>query len=174
MLRNFGPVMQNAFVVRDLDAALDHWIRVMSVGPFFMFEHIPFSELWFRGQPARIDMTCAIAYSGDVQIELIRQHDDAPSIYTEFERAHGHGLQHMGVMTESVERDLGRLRVLGVEAVQHGRTRGGGRFAYLSTDCHPGGMIELIEASPVMTAAFRLMHEAAQGWDGSNPIRRLG
>ena len=84
MQRNFGPIMQNAFVVPDLAAAIDHWVRVMNVGPFFMFEHIPFAELWYRGAPARVDLSCAIAYHGDLQIELIRQQDDAPSIYTDF------------------------------------------------------------------------------------------
>jgi hypothetical protein len=56
-------IMQNAFVVPDLEAAIDHWTRIMQVGPFFLFEHIPFAELWFRGQPTKLDMTAALAYS---------------------------------------------------------------------------------------------------------------
>ena len=40
MQRNFGPVMQIAWVVRDLEAAIDHWTRMMNVGPFFLFEHV--------------------------------------------------------------------------------------------------------------------------------------
>ena len=174
MQSNFGPIMQNAFVVPDLGAAIDHWVRVMNVGPFFMFEHIPFAELWYRGAPARVDLSCAIAYHGDLQIELIRQQDDAPSIYTDFERTHGHGLQHMGVMTDSLDADLARLAAQGIEPVQHGRTRGGGRFAYVSTDFHPGGMIELIESGPAMLAAFSAMHDAARDWDGAKPVRRFG
>ena len=43
MQRNFGPVMQVAWVVRDLEAAIDHWTRIINVGPFFLFEHVPFS-----------------------------------------------------------------------------------------------------------------------------------
>ena len=172
--RNFGPIMQIAWVIDDLDAAIEHWTRVMHVGPFFLFEHIPFKELWFRGQPARIDLTCAIAYRGEVQIELIRQHDDAPSIYSEFARGGRTGVQHLGVMTPSVAADLERLAAQGVHAVQHGRTTADAAFAYLDTDFLPGTMIELIEESPVMTRAFKAIREAAERWDGKERTRRFG
>jgi hypothetical protein len=174
MQRRFGPIMQNAFVVPDLEAAIDHWARVMHVGPFFVFDHIPYAELYFRGQPTRIDMSAAIAYSGDLQIELIQQFDDAPSIYTEFLRGGRYGLQHMAVMTESVERDLAELAKIGVEPAQHGSTAWGARFAYLATDFHPGGMLELVESGTGILTAFKAIKDAAIDWDGKNPIRRFG
>jgi hypothetical protein len=175
MQRLFGPVIQNAFVVNDLDAALDHWTRVMGVGPFFVFERVEFAEIWYRGQSAHdIDLTVAIGYWGNLQIELIRQRNDAPSIYTDFPAREAGGLQHMGVITESVSRDLIRLKDAGIEAVQYGITTGGLRFAYVSTNQHPGGMIELIESNPRMLKFFSKMQAAAQEWDGSEPVRRVG
>lgn len=173
MERIFGPVMQNAYVVTDLDAALDHWTRVMGVGPFFLFEHVEFAQAWYRGRDAtNIDLTVAIGYWGELQIELIRQKNAAPSIFTDFPARVG--LQHIGVITESVERDLLRLAPLGVEPVQHGVTAAGLRFAYISTDRHPGGMVELIESNPRMVKFFEKMRMAAQTWDGSHPIRPIG
>ncbi len=175
MEHNFGPVMQNGFVVPDLDRALEHWTQVMQVGPFFRFEHIDFAQVWYRGQPASdIDLSVAIAYWGDIQIELIRQRNAVPSIYSEFEGRGLTGLQHMGVITESVERDLIRLAAQGVTPIQHGSTAAGMRFAYLSTDQHPGAMIELIESSRRMLAFFGTMRAAARDWDGSDPVRRVG
>jgi hypothetical protein len=174
MVRPFGPVMQNAFVVPDLDAAMDHWTRVMGVGPFFVLEHIPFAECSFRGRPANIDITVGIAYWGDVQIELIVQHNDAPSIYTEFLGRGLSGMQHMGVITSSVDDDLARLAERGVRPVQEGRTAAGIRFAYVSTDFHPGAMVELIEAKRGVLAFFDMMREAARNWDGTDPVRRTG
>ena len=168
----FGPVMQNAFVVADLDGALDHWTQVMGVGPFFLFERIDFAQVWYRGQPANIDLTVAIGYWGDLQIELIRQNNIAASIYSDFPARTG--LQHMGVITDSVDRDLERLAPLGIEPVQHGATRAGLRFAYVSTDWHPGGMIELIESNPAMMKFFDKMRADALQWDGKDPIRRVG
>lgn len=174
MERPFGPVMQNGFVVDDLEAAIDHWTRVMHVGPFFLFERIAFAECWYRDRPATdIDLTVAIAYWGDVQIELIQQRNDVASIYTDFRARQGSGLQHMGVITESVGRDLELLARQGVQPVQHGRTVAGMRFAYVNTDFHPGGMIELIEAGPQGLSFFEKMRIAALGWDGSKPVRRI-
>ena len=41
MFRLFGPVMQTAYVVRDLDAAMAHWTGVLGVGPFFVTDAVP-------------------------------------------------------------------------------------------------------------------------------------
>jgi hypothetical protein len=161
-----GPVMQNGFVVADLNAAIDHWARTIGVGPFFVFEKVAFKECWYRGKPATdIDLTVAIAYWGDVQIELIRQRNKVPSIYTDFEAKGVSGLQHMGVMSENLDTDLSRLAVRGITPVQHGTTPGM-RFAYVNTDHHPGGMIELIEATPKARAFFEHIRVAAREWDG--------
>jgi hypothetical protein len=170
--RIFGPVMQNGFVVPDLEAALEHWTRVLRVGPFFVFEHVDFAQIWHRGRPVTdIDLTVAIAYWGDMQIELIRQRNDVPSIYTEFAARQSGGLQHMGVITESVERDLARLAVQQIEPIRYGSTRAGMRFAYVATDQHPGGMLELIESNPGLLRFFDKMRQAAQQWDGKEPVR---
>jgi len=174
MTRILGPVMQNAFVVTDLERAIKHWTQVMGVGPFFLFEHVAFSEYVFRGRAVKpMDLTIAIAYWQDLQIELIRQLDDSPSIYTEFQAAHGSGLHHMGVMTRALDADLAELARRGVRPVQQGSLPGM-RFAYVATDHHPGGMIELIEATPGAQALFERMRDAARSWDGRDPLRRVG
>jgi hypothetical protein len=110
---------------------------------------------------------------GAVQVELIQQLNDAPSIYQDYPgRALG-GLQHVGVMTESLDAHLARLAPHGIEPVQWGATANGIRFAYLDTDAMPGSMVELIESGPAINEFFALVRSAAQGWDGSDPVRRL-
>lgn len=174
MRRIAGPVMQNAFVVPSLERAIEHWTQVMGVGPFFLFEHIAFSEYIFRGRAVKpIDLSIAIAYWEDLQIELIRQLDDSPSIYTEFQAAHGSGMHHMGVMSQQLDVHLAELARHGVQPVQQGCVPGM-RFAYIATDHHPGGMIELIEAGPGARGLFERMREAARSWDGRDPVRRVG
>ncbi len=173
MQKIFGPVMQNAWVVEDLDAALGHWINKMGVGPFYVFEHIKFQEIFFRGEPSTVDMTAAIAYWGDMQIELIKQYDAKPSIYRDFTSKGLSGMQHMGVITEHMDEDLKRLKLLGIVPVQWGSMPTGMRFAYVSSDALPGTMIELIEPVPAIAEFFQSMKTAAAGWDGSNPILRF-
>ena len=111
---------------------------------------------------------------GEVQVELIVQHDDSPSIYSEFTAAHGYGLQHVGVLTEDLDAQLDRLKPLGVTPTQWGATAAGMRFAYLNSDAHAGGMIELMERGPTLDAFFSKVRAASIGWDGSRPLRKLG
>ena len=173
MQKIFGPVMQNAFVVDDLDAAMDHWLNKMGVGPFFVFEHVQFREIYFRDKPSDTDMTAAIAYWGDMQIELIKQHNVSPSIYSEFQGKGLRGMQHMGVITTDLDADLAKLKPLGITPVQWGTVSSGMRFAYVSSDFHPGAMIELIEANEGITGFFQMMKDTAHNWDGKDPIRRF-
>jgi uncharacterized protein (DUF2126 family) len=169
----FGPIVQNAYVVRDLEAAVHHWSGKVGIGPFFGLEHVGFGPVYLRGAPLRLDMSVAIAQWGNVQIELIQQHDSTPSIYSEFAARHGEGLQHLGVMTPSLDDHLARLQAHGIEPVQWGATATGMRFAYVGTDVHPGGMIELIETGPAVEAFFAMVRKAAAGWDGTRPLRKL-
>jgi hypothetical protein len=165
--------MQLGFVVPDLERAMEHWSGTMGVGPFFVLSHIQFAETFYRDAPTTFDMSVGVAQWGEVQVELIQQFDDVPSIYSEFPgRALG-GLQHLGVMTRSVAQDLERLRARGIEPVQWGSTANGIRFAYVSTDQHPGAMIELIEHGPAIDGFFGMVRDAARDWDGSEPVRRL-
>lgn len=168
-----GPIMQNGFVVGDLEAAVRHWTTKLGVGPFFVLEHIPFGTLYFRGRPVTFDMSVAVAQWGEMQVELIVQHDETPSIYSEFRARHGTGLQHVGVMSANLEEDLARLKLRDIEPVQWGSTSTGIRFAYVNSDDHAGGMLELIERGPAIEAFFAMVREAAVDWDGAKPLRRL-
>jgi len=172
-LPQVGPIIQNGFVVRDIETAVEHWSGKLGIGPFYMIEHIEFGDAYFRGAPLKLDMSVAIAQWGEIQIELIQQHDTAPSIYMDFAARHGEGLQHVGVLTESLDAHLARLRLVGLQPVQWGATAAGMRFAYLDSDAHPGAMIELIESGPAVEAFFGRVRNAAASWDGSRPLRRL-
>ena len=99
MTFRFGPVMQLGFVVPDLELAMQHWLQKVGLGPFFMIENVQLRRSAYRGTPADIDMSVALAQWGEVQVELIQQFNDTPSIYTEFPGRKLGGLQHVGVMT---------------------------------------------------------------------------
>ena len=84
MTPRFGPVMQLGFVVPDLDRAMEHWTGNVGVGPFYVMSHIKFAEALYRGQPTDADISVAVAQWGEVQVELIQQFNDSPSIYSHF------------------------------------------------------------------------------------------
>lgn len=165
-----GPIIQNGYVVHDWEAAARHWIEQFGVGPFFVLRHIAFAECRFRGAPTDADLTVAIAYSGDHQIELVQQHNDAPSIYTEWLATRSPGLQHVGTIVADLDAVLDdngwRPRI-----VQDGITAAGQRFAYVDTVLHDGSMIELIEADGPMLEFFAAAKRAAASWNGERPLR---
>jgi hypothetical protein len=84
MSRIFGAVRQNGYVVRDIHAAMKHWIEVMGVGPWYYMDRVKTDWFRHRGENSAVEMSIALANSGDLQIELIQQRNDAPSLYREF------------------------------------------------------------------------------------------
>ena len=169
MSRIFGNVRQNGYVVRDIEAAMRHWVEVIGVGPFFYFDRMPARGFTYRGQPSPVEISIALANSGDLQIELIQQHNEAPSMYADFLRAGKEGLHHVAYWTETFDADMARLK--GYEIGQSGGASDG-RFVYFLAEGHPGTVIELSEISGRKGQFFKRVAEAARQWDGSEPIRR--
>jgi hypothetical protein len=167
-----GGIMQIAYVVEDLDRALGHWTRTMGVGPFFVLENLEIIEPRYRGEATDFDATIALAYSGTMCVELIKQHDDTPSVFLELlERTGSGGFHHWGIMTEQFDEDVARYQARGYEVAFSGTVAIGDRFAYLDAQKDLGGMIELIKLTPVVKELFGNLEAAASDWDGSDPIR---
>ncbi|RIK89827.1 MAG: glyoxalase [Proteobacteria bacterium] len=175
MSRIFGEIRQNGYVVRDIEAALRHWVEVLGVGPWFYMERAPITRFRYRGEPSDAVVSIALANSGRLQIELIQQRNDAPSMYRDFLAAGREGLQHVAFWTESFDADFARAAALGYR-VGHDGCAGGesGRFAYFDTETHPGTVVELSEVSGPKGAFFAHVRECARGWDGRDPVRRIG
>ena len=96
MSRLFGPMRQVGIVVRDIDKAMRHWVEVCGVGPWFYAEQLPMTEFRYKGKPYDIKVSIALANSGDVQLELIQQRNDVPSLYRDFLSAGHEGMQGFG------------------------------------------------------------------------------
>ncbi|SCX01168.1 Glyoxalase/Bleomycin resistance protein/Dioxygenase superfamily protein [Mycolicibacterium fluoranthenivorans] len=90
-------------MVPDLDAALDDWVR-LGVGPWFVIRGLA-QRVTYRGEPCEVTLSLAPANSGDLQIELIAQHGDTPSIFTEFLGASGSagGCHQLAYWTEDFD-----------------------------------------------------------------------
>ncbi len=172
MSRIFGKVCQNGYVVRDIEAAMTHWTEVLGVGPFYYIERVQMDWFGYRGRPSEPDVSIALANSGDLQIELIQQRNDAPSMYRDFLAAGREGLQHMSYWTTNYQADLDRFLSLGYAIGQEGQIGGpDGRFAYLDTETHPGTIIEVSDISGSKGRFFEHIRKAAADWDGTRPIR---
>jgi hypothetical protein len=175
MSRIFGAVRQNGYVVRDIHAAMKHWIEVMGVGPWYYMDRVTTDWFRHRGQNSAVEMSIALANSGDLQIELIQQRNDAPSLYREFLESGHEGLQHMSYWSHDYQALYDRALGLGYRIGHEGQIGGDkGRFAYFDTQAHPGTVIEISDISGAKGPFFEKVRQAALSWDGTRPIREVG
>lgn len=163
-------IIQNSWVVPDIRQAMSEWIETTGIGPFFLVEGITIEEQRYRGRPTHIEVSFALAQAGDVQVELVCQHNDAPSAYRDTVAAGTSGFHHVAYYCEDYDRDLSAFAERGSEVAFSG-SFGGKRFAYLDSSRRLGTMLELIEASDVQAEFFARIRDAAAGWDGRDPIR---
>jgi hypothetical protein len=168
----FGPIRQNGYVVRDIRAAMDHWVNAHGVGPWYFVERVQLDWFRYRGRDAAPEMSIALANSGDLQIELIQQTNDAPSLYKDFLDAGREGLQHVAYWSTDYQALLDRALAAGHRIGHEGQIGGPqGRFCYFESDAHPGAMIEISDISGTKGAFFEHIRQKAQGWTGEHPIR---
>lgn len=180
MSRLFGNVRQIAFVVRDVERALRYWTETLGVGPFFVLRNLTPDTFRYRGEPSPPPtLTIAFGNSGDLQIELIQQHDERPSAYRDFLASGREGLQHVSSWLTRAEYDatLARMAAAGAIVAHEGAMAGGGvRFAYFATDAVAAGgiMYEIADvAEPQVFPLMQMIADAARDWDGTEPIREL-
>ena len=58
-MRHSKPIVQNAYVVDDLDEAVERWHAALGIGPFFVRRHLRLKRVVYRGRPARLDFSAA-------------------------------------------------------------------------------------------------------------------
>lgn len=173
MKQPVDSIIQIAFVVRDVRASVESYAKSMGAGPFFHLEHVPLENPNYRGRALAPDFSVAVGFSGAVQIELIEQHCDTPSIYKEFLDAHGEGYHHVWRHVQDFDRALADYEALGFETPWRVDCVGLGRCAYIDTHGKAGRYIELLEFSPELLAAWDEMERISDGWDGKQLLRPL-
>jgi hypothetical protein len=165
--------MQLCWVVPDIHAAMASWTHAAGVGPFFLFDKVTYDQPLYRGKPTDFcDITAAIAQAGDVQIELVCQNDDRPSIFRDVVPAGRTGFHHMALYCKDYEAELAAYQAAGAELVFSGLMMGH-KVGWLDTTSTLGYMTELITVNDIADMVFAKIREAAMNWDGSNPVRQL-
>jgi hypothetical protein len=169
--RIFGKIAQIGYVVRDIDASMDEWVR-HGVGPWFYVDRVQTDYFRYRGEESGVEMSVALANSGDIQIELIQQRNDAPSVYKDFLDSGREGAQHIAYWTNDFQGHYDKALSLGYQVAQEGSIGGEqGRFAYLDTEHDQGTVIEISDISGSKGEFFTYIRDLAANWDGTEPIR---
>jgi hypothetical protein len=167
-----GVATQIAFVVDDLETAIGHFVRDYGAGPFFVLPHFLQPGQIYRGAPSTADVAIAMGFAGNTWFELIQPLDAEPSVYRETIEQRGYGFHHFGIAHEDVEAALPRYLAGGWREAFRAAVPTGGEVVYLEGgDGAAPGFLELLPATPGMDATFTRFWQAAQGWDGRDPIR---
>ncbi len=165
--------MQIAYVVEDIEREMRQWTQELGIGPFFYLPHFPFEDAVHRGGPSHADIDVALAFSGSMCFELIRQNNRAPSVFRELIDSRGYGFHHWAVSTREFDAELQRRERAGSVAASACRVTIGARTAFFDTTASLGGMLEVMEITPVVEEFFGMVQAASKSWDGSDPIRVL-
>lgn len=168
-----GGVIQMAYTVPDIHAAIDWWIRDLRVGPWFLIDNFTGDHPVYRGSPTTSEVKIVMAFLGTMLIELIQPKDDLPSVYRETIERMGHGFHHFGRASDDIDGDIAALEADGYTLAFRAGVPTGGDVAYMDGGPAKPGFVELIQATEAMDEVFTGFWRAAQGWDGSDPIRPM-
>ena len=171
-----GAIRQIGYVVRDLDAALTQWIA-LGVGPWFVVrEHA--QKVIYRGEPCEVTISIALANSGELQVELIHQHGDTPSIFTEFLADGREGFHQLAWWTDELDAAVTAAEAAGWPVVWRDDPSDDGpatRFAYVEPPAGgPATIFELMELNEMTAGMGAFVRDAVTDWDGTAPIREVG
>jgi hypothetical protein len=142
--------------------------------PWYYVEKVLVEDFRYKNIPSDMQISIALSNSGYLQMELIQQRNDAPSLYHDFLNIAGEGMHHIAYWTEAEQFDeQSKLFLTNGYTVGHSGNIGtNGRFIYYVNQKLPGTIIELSEMSGFKGEYFKAIAESAMNWDGSNPIRR--
>jgi glyoxalase/bleomycin resistance protein/dioxygenase superfamily protein len=172
MIQPVNTIGQIAYITNDMDTTLRHWTEVMGVGPFFLLNSSEIENMHYRGEATDLDITAALSYNGQMCVEVIKQNNDVPSVYSEIMDKRGPGFHHWGYMTNKFDKDVERFLSMGYPIAFDGEVKVGGRYAYMDSYDALGGMVELIDFPDKVKELFEGLHSAAENWDGSDPVRQ--
>jgi hypothetical protein len=163
-------ILQIAYVVNDVRASAEYWMKTFGVGPFYILDRPEVGNPIYRGKPQKVEFSAGLAQAGDVHIELIEQHCDSPSCYRDLIPKGKEGFHHFAVIVEDYQKEVDRYVSQGFPVASSGEF-GPLNFCYVDTSPVLGGMVEVLEDLPFIHNYFGRIRQAAENWDGSNPIR---
>ncbi len=172
--QDIGRIIQTAYVVKDIHAAIDWWVKSAQTGPWFLLDHFLADDQVYRGKKSTADVAIAMGFAGSMCIELIQPLDGEPSVYKETVDQRGYGFHHLGLAVADVDAEIEAYRANGYEVAFRAGVPTGGAVAYLDNGENDPGFLELIPATPGMDDVFTRFWAASQNWDGSNPVRPFG
>lgn len=154
-LVSLGPVRQLGFVVDDINNWMDAMTQQMGMGPWTVFKNVALDCI-YKGEPSNPRIHVALAYTGELQFELIQPLDDSNSPYRHFVQEQRFGLHHTAYLCTDIEENVQELEAAGLTRLCDIQMPSGmGRYVYFeSHEFGNGYYVELLEATVMMKQMF--------------------
>jgi hypothetical protein len=165
-------LFQTGFVVDDLIDTASRWAHVFGIGPFHVLPPLELS-CTYRGSESGINLQVAVAQAGPVQIELITQHCDRPSVFRDLVAKGQSGFHQLCTLTRDYDDTRAYYAELGYDAVTELSSPDGERVAYFDTVGDFGFFTEIAEWSASFAANLDRISRTCAEWDGTDPVRLL-
>lgn len=160
---------QLGHVVDDILVAAADWARTFGIGPFHVLPVIE-QRADYGGEIRTARIQVAVAQAGPVQIELIQQHCDTETIYSEWSRGGTSSFHQIATLTSDYDGKTAHFKALGYPIAAES-LGGGFRVAYIDTVADFGFYTEVVEAPPSFLDHVRRIADTCAGWDGADPVR---
>lgn len=162
---------QLGHVVDDVLAAAASWARTFGIGPFHVLPVVD-QRMIAGGEQRAVRIQVAVAQAGPVQIELIQQHCDTPSIYREWSRGGTSAFHQVATVTSDYDATKAHFEALGYTVAAESLS-GGFRVAYVDTASDFGFYTEVVDPAPGFLEQLHTISQTCADWDGTDPVRLL-
>jgi Glyoxalase/Bleomycin resistance protein/Dioxygenase superfamily len=162
---------QLGHVVDDVLTASADWARTFGIGPFHVLPVVE-QRADYGGEIRTVRIQVAVAQAGPVQIELIQQHCDTPTIFSEWSRGGTSSFHQIATLTRNYEDKTAHFKALGYSIAAQS-VSGGFRVAYIDTVAAFGFYTEVVEAPPTFLDQVRGIADTCANWDGTDPVRLM-
>lgn len=166
-------IVQNAYVVADLEAACAQFHEAYGIGPFIGGGEAELSEHVYRGSPAApIRLTGVFVQSGQMNVELVQVLSEGPCAFTEMYPSGQQGFHHAAMFCEVYERQRDALVAAGYPVVSEFKVGLGAQICYVDTRSLNGHFLELYPEDLIIRAMYEHARLASVDWDGNGPLIR--
>ena len=167
-------IIQFAYTVADIQEGMRRYTDLLHIGPWFLIGPFVPAKGVYRGAVTKMNLSLAVAFRGPTMVELIEQHDPAPSVYQETLKARGaHGFHHWAIGARDFDAAVAQHKSQGYPEAFSDISPRGVRVVYFDTSRDLPGMLEIIEMTAGVEEQYRLMYQAAQEWDGKHTVHRI-
>lgn len=164
-------IVQNCYVVKNLEAACVRMNRLYGIGPFVGGAEAILEHHVYRGQPAApIALRGVFVQSGDLNIELVEILSDGPSAFHDMYPDGGEGFHHVAMFCDDYEGTRDGLVAQGHHVASEFIVSFGPSICYIDARPTLGHMIELYPEDEIIRAMYAQARDAAADWDGRDLI----